>query len=88
MKKDEITEIQKDANGRMTGAMLKDGSVLPAKGVLYAIGSKPETDWAAGIERDAKGFIKVGGAGRADLETNIPGVFAAGDVRAGPSQDV
>jgi uncharacterized protein len=81
--KDEVTEIRHGTDGRMTGAVLKDGSVLPAQGILYAIGSKPRTDWASGVERNEKGFIKVGGAGRANLETNIPGVYAAGDVREG-----
>ncbi len=60
------------------------------------IGARPCTDWLPPeIERDGKGFIKTGqavadapvwkGAGRAPgaLETSIPGVFAAGDVRSG-----
>jgi thioredoxin reductase len=85
VKHDEIIEIRKDDDGRMTGAVLKDGTILPAKGVLYAIGSLPFTNWvsSSAIERDEKGFIKTGGVGREHLETNIPGVFAAGDVRSG-----
>jgi thioredoxin reductase (NADPH) len=64
--------------------------------VFSMIGAKPCTDWLPSeIERDDKGFIKTGtsvaGApawqaskhqpGR--LETSLPGIFAAGDVRSG-----
>jgi thioredoxin reductase (NADPH) len=64
--------------------------------VFSMIGAKPCTDWLpAEIERDDKGFIKTGPAvadawawkagARAPgpLETSLPGIFAAGDVRSG-----
>jgi thioredoxin reductase (NADPH) len=59
------------------------------------IGAVPRTDWLpAAIQKDANGFVLTGSgaqfapgvaAGRAPylLETSQPGVFAAGDVRAG-----
>ena len=52
------------------------------------IGAKPNTAWlaASGIALDDKGFVCTGGDfgnGHASLETNLPGVFAIGDVRAG-----
>jgi thioredoxin reductase (NADPH) len=60
------------------------------------IGAKPCTDWLPPeIECDEKGFIKTGclvthapawkGMARppTPLETTVPGVFAAGDVRSG-----
>ncbi len=57
------------------------------------IGASPRTDWLAGVvARDEHGFILSGPDVRADgwplqrdpflLETNVPGVFVAGDVRA------
>jgi thioredoxin reductase (NADPH) len=63
------------------------------------IGAVPRTDWLDGIvERDARGFVLSGPDLRRDgrplkgwtlerepflLETNVPGVFVAGDVRHG-----
>jgi len=35
------------------------------------------------VDRDDHGFVLTGRAGRSLLETSVPGVFAAGDVRAG-----
>lgn len=48
-------------------------------GFFLAIGHKPNTDLFkdSGLEMDAQGFIKTKGNSQA---TNIPGVFAAGDV--------
>jgi thioredoxin reductase (NADPH) len=52
------------------------------------IGAEPNTAWLtdSGITLDDKGFVCTGADlknGRAALETNLPGVFAIGDVRAG-----
>lgn len=52
------------------------------------IGATPNTAWLAdsGVTLDDKGFVCTGaqlGNGHALLETNLPGVFAIGDVRAG-----
>src|SRR5438552_2667286 len=64
--------------------------------VFSMIGAKPCTEWLPSeIERDDKGFIKTGtsvaGAPAwhankhqpSPLETSLPGIFAAGDVRSG-----
>jgi thioredoxin reductase (NADPH) len=68
--------------------------------VFSFIGATPLTDWLPPeIERDAKGFVLTGSAvaqspqwklPRAPylLETSHPGVFAAGDVRAGSAKRV
>jgi thioredoxin reductase (NADPH) len=57
------------------------------------IGAAPRTDWLEGVvARDERGFILAGLDAKADgwplgrdpfpLETSVPGVFVAGDVRA------
>src|SRR5262249_59952946 len=53
--------------------------------LLVATGRRPNTDdlglEQAGVETDRQGFIKVNGR----LETNVPGVWALGDVKGGPA---
>ena len=77
---------------------------VPAAAMFIFIGAKPRTDAFAGVlERDDGGFIYTGSdlpkehgrprgwtLERAPLmfETSIPGVFAAGDVRAGANRRV
>lgn len=75
-------EILGDESG-VTGLCLED-SVSGKKydieltGVFIAIGHKPNTDLVKGvIELDDHGYIKTEGK---TSKTNIPGVFAAGDV--------
>ena len=70
--------------------------VVRTPAVFSMIGAKPCTEWLPGeIARDDRGFIKTGTAvadepaWRASkhqptpLETSLPGIFAAGDVRSG-----
>lgn len=72
---------------------------VPASSMFIFIGALPRTDWLGdAIERDDRGFILTGpdlmqGGERPKkwtldrdpflLETNVPGVFAVGDVRHG-----
>jgi pyruvate/2-oxoglutarate dehydrogenase complex dihydrolipoamide dehydrogenase (E3) component len=61
-----------------------DKQVLTASHVLVASGRRPDTAGlnvdAAGIHLDPHGFIAVNDR----LETNVPGIFALGDVKGGP----
>ena len=53
------------------------------------LGAQPCTDWLDGaVARAADGFILTGAAANAEnlLETSIPGIFAAGDVRSGSTK--
>ncbi len=72
---------------------------VPANSLFIFIGAAPRTDWLAGVvERDDRGFILSGAdllrdgkpptGWRLDrdpwlLETSVPGIFVAGDVRHG-----
>ncbi len=53
---------------------------VSANALFVVIGGDPKTRWLPDeIERDAQGYVVTG----RDLETSMPGVFAAGDVRQG-----
>ena len=55
----------------------KSTSELSVDGAFLFVGRTPSTGLIEGIEMDEGGFIKTS----EDMETSIPGVFAAGDVR-------
>ena len=60
---------------------LKTGEteVLRVDGVFIFIGISPQSEFVEGfLERDERGFIITD----CEMRTNVPGVFAAGDVRA------
>ncbi|OYW43923.1 thioredoxin reductase [Candidatus Saccharibacteria bacterium 32-45-3] len=66
----------------------KDGEKLhvPTDGVFIFVGLKPNTQFLAGsgIELDELGLVKTD----TRLETNMPGVFASGDVRSGATMQI
>ncbi len=73
----------------------KSEHTLDAQALFILIGAEAHTEWLpAEIEQDARGFVLTGadisqsGAQRFNrtpflLETSMPGVFAAGDIRHG-----
>jgi thioredoxin reductase (NADPH) len=53
---------------------------VPADALFILIGAEARTEWLPdAIERDERGFVSSGD----DYSTNVPGVFAIGDVRSG-----
>jgi thioredoxin reductase (NADPH) len=81
----EIVGLQGE-HGRLRAVTLTDGEQLPFSFVFLFLGAKPCTDWLGEVlARDADGFILTGSDAGAEglLETSVPGVYAAGDVRAG-----
>ncbi|WP_170332395.1 dihydrolipoyl dehydrogenase [Ruegeria arenilitoris] len=79
------TEATK-TKAKVTYKLRKDDSehVIDADTVLVATGRKPFSDGlgleALGVEMTPRGQIKVG----ADWQTNVPGIYAIGDVTEGP----
>ena len=82
---------------RLRTLTIRDGdgteSTLDVDACFVFIGASPRTDWLAGVvKRDEHGFILAGADVQGDgwplprdpylLETSVPGVFVAGDVRA------
>jgi thioredoxin reductase (NADPH) len=68
-----------DVVDRATGAQ----ETWNPDGVFIFIGMSPNTEWVPKeIERDQYGFIVT----NLNLETSLPGVFAAGDVRSGSTK--
>ena len=88
--------VLKDSSGGGTESVSADA-------LFVFIGAQPRTDWLAGcVARDGHGFVLTGPDVPSEerratwtldrepylLETNVPGVFAAGDVRHGSGKRV
>lgn len=73
------TQVVKITGGStgVTGVELSTGKHLPLDGLFLAIGSKPNSAmFSKELKRDKQGYIQLAH----DQQTNVPGVFAAGDV--------
>jgi thioredoxin reductase (NADPH) len=87
----ELRELRGD--DRLEAAVAEDlgtgeRRTLPARALFVFIGACPRTDWLKDrVALDSGGYVLTGPdcgrAGAAFLETSLPGVFAAGDVRHG-----
>jgi pyruvate/2-oxoglutarate dehydrogenase complex dihydrolipoamide dehydrogenase (E3) component len=81
----EQVEQQRDGRIRLTVRTPQGEQELIGSHLLAAVGRIPNTEAltleAAGIHQDAKGYIQV----NERLETNVPGIYALGDVKGGPA---
>ena len=91
------TVVGGGGEGHLQHLVLRDGAggddvTVPADALFVLIGARPQTDWLpAEIERDEYGFLLTGEDVSTEnwpperrplsLETSLPGVLAAGDVR-------
>jgi len=91
-------------NGRLEWIRVRDTSTTEestheCRGLFLLLGAEPHCDWLpASVARDERGFVLTGrdiptrfwadGLPPANLETTVPGVFAAGDIRAGSMKRV
>jgi thioredoxin reductase (NADPH) len=86
-----------EGDGRLRALRIRDAegteTLEDADACFVFVGALPRTDWLAGVvARDDRGFILAGLDAKGDgwplqrdpfpLETSVPGVFVAGDVRA------
>jgi thioredoxin reductase (NADPH) len=77
------------ADGQLEAITLKSGERLSFSFLFFFLGADPCTEWLDDtVARDDKGFILTGADAGGDhlLATSVPGVFAAGDVRAGSTK--
>jgi thioredoxin reductase (NADPH) len=84
----EIAELHGD-DGRLDAITLKNGEKLPLSYLFLFLGAQPCTAWLDdAVARASDGFILTGEAAGAEhlLETSVPGIFAAGDVRSGSTK--
>ena len=80
-----VESAEKTKTGiKLTAAKGDTSLELEAEKVLVAVGRKPNTDGLgateAGVELDERGRIRTD----AEWQTNVPGIYAIGDVIAGP----
>jgi thioredoxin reductase (NADPH) len=81
----EVAELH-GTDGELGAVTLRDGKRLPFSFLFLFLGAAPCTDWLGDVvARDDKGFVLTGPDAGADglLETSVPGIYAAGDVRSG-----
>ena len=88
--------IAAEGDGHLSALRIRDADGErdePVDAAFVFIGAAPRTDWLEGVvARDERGFILAGADAKAAgwplkrdpylLETTVPGVFVAGDVRA------
>ena len=100
----EVVALEGDSAEGLTGAVFNnrlsgEKRRCRLRHLFLFIGADPNTHWLKGfVDLDSKGFVVTGapgarreaGSGRAPLplETNLPGVFAIGDVRSGSTKRV
>jgi pyruvate/2-oxoglutarate dehydrogenase complex dihydrolipoamide dehydrogenase (E3) component len=83
----EVLNVVEADNSQIEVTISADESedILAGSHLLVAAGRAPNTERlnlsAAGVETDERGYITVDDR----LETNVPGIFALGDVKGGPA---
>lgn len=77
------------SDGELDAVTLRDGERLSLSFLFLFLGAVPCTDWLGDVvERDDKGFVLTGAeiGANGPLETSVPGIYAAGDVRSGSTK--
>ena len=83
----EARHVEQDANRalRLTVRQPEGERTLEGSHLLVAVGRTPNTEAldlpAAGVQTDQRGYVQA----NERLETNVPGIYALGDVKGGPA---
>jgi pyruvate/2-oxoglutarate dehydrogenase complex dihydrolipoamide dehydrogenase (E3) component len=81
----EANAIRVDGESGAVTVHLGDGTTIAGSHLFVAVGRSPNTKDlhldAAGVATDTHGYIKVD----EELRTNVPGIYAVGDVKGGPA---
>src|SRR5207253_8894884 len=81
------SRVEANEQGEIQLTVSGDGAEATVKGshLLIATGRRHDADPlnldAAGVKMDEKGYVKV----NERLETNVPGIYAIGDIKPGPA---
>ena len=75
----ENTPLEKILGTNCVEGVVAGGETIPCDAVLFATGVKPESPFVSGVAKGADGAILV----NEQMETSIPGVYAAGDIIGG-----
>ena len=75
----ENTPLEKILGTDHVEGVVAGGKTIPCDAVLFATGVKPESPFVSGVAKGADGAILV----NEQMETSIPGVYAAGDIIGG-----
>jgi len=74
-----------DGNAGSVTVRVKGGKSISGSHLFIAVGRSPNTKEldldAAGVKTDEHGYVKVDD----ELRTNVPGIYAVGDVKGGPA---
>jgi pyruvate/2-oxoglutarate dehydrogenase complex dihydrolipoamide dehydrogenase (E3) component len=81
----EANTLRVEGNVGAVTVHLKGGKSLSGSHLFVAVGRSPDTKKlhleAAGVKTDEHGYVKVD----EELRTNVPGIYAVGDVKGGPA---
>ncbi len=80
----ELLGDQKLSGLRIRNVKTGEEKEIPCEGVFVAVGNNPNTSLFSEVKLTENGYIEAG----EDTKTNLPGVFAVGDVREKPLRQV